>query len=499
MRFMKTRMILLAVFAACLCAIADEPGAGLDIYLVRHAETMGNVTGDYTEENQRTFSPKGLEQVAGIAEKLTPYHFDHIIVSPTYRTRQTILPYLRANGLTAEIWPEIEECCCDVRGNAPPAETIPTGEPIIIEEDEALYFRVRDEDSRMRFAPTTEEHGIAQMKLAGERILKHYGQSGKSVLVVTHSCTGSRIMEVLLGVKPAGRFAPANAAVTHLRQNPDGTVRLLQFNDEPYEQRYFWKLAEDRDPVPGEPLALLLVPRFFAQQNAEGCTVSWRLTDHHRNFVATGQETFMPAAIAEDGVLRIEVPTLSAEYGTTWSLASTLTAGGKAVQKWKFDILFPSYLSLAGTWRIKDGDDPLWVSPRFDDRSWAATKVPGGWEADALPGYDGTAWYRYTFARPDEAIARWGDVPLAIAFGAADDADETYLNGKLIGQSGIFPPDKVTAWDRPRVYEIGPGQLLGTNVLAVRISDWGGGGGIWKGPVAIGPAAELRDMFAIEP
>lgn len=173
-------------------AVAEEPPRGLDVYLVRHAESMGNVTGDYSEENQRTFSPKGLEQVAGIAEKLKTYHFDHILVSPTHRTRQTILPYLKAHGLTAEIWPEVEECCCDLRGNASPARVIPQGDPVIIEEDEALYFRIR-EDGSIRYAPGDDAEGVAQIFKARDEVLKRFGQSGKSVLIVTHSCTGSRI------------------------------------------------------------------------------------------------------------------------------------------------------------------------------------------------------------------------------------------------------------------------------------------------------------------
>jgi hypothetical protein len=32
------------------------------------------------------------------------------------------------------------------------------------------------------------------------------------------------------------------------------------------------------------------------------------------------------------------------------------------------------------------------------------------------------------------------------------------------------------------------------NVLAVQVNDWMGGGGIWKGPVAIGPEATLEKI-----
>ncbi|OQA24237.1 MAG: Histidine phosphatase superfamily (branch 1) [Verrucomicrobia bacterium ADurb.Bin345] len=485
------------LLAAGVGRAADDAPRGLDVYLLRHAESMGNVTGDYSEENQRTFSPKGLEQVAGIVEKLKAHHFDHIMVSPTHRTRQTILPYLKAHGLTAEIWPEVEECCCDLRGNASPARVIPQGDPVIIEEDEALYFRIR-EDGSIRYAPGDDAEGVAQIFKARDEVLKRFGQSGQSVLIVTHSCTGSRIMEALLGIKPAGRFAPANAAVTHLRQETNGVFRLVLFNDEPFEQRYYWKHADGRDALPGRPLRLSLIPRFVAQQSDQEYRVAWRLSDSKRQHVTSGAETFRPAGGSDGEILSIELPTESADYGQMWSLNTRLYSGDKLLHSWQHSILFPSYLSLAGSWKIKDGDEPAWAATDFDDGAWTETLVPGGWEADALPGYDGTAWYRISFSVPDDMRARWGDQPLAVAFGAVDDADETFLNGERIGQSGTFPPEKTTAWDRPRVYEFDSALLSDKNTLAVRVSDWEGGGGVWKGPVAVGPASELKRVTGVE-
>ena len=137
--------ILLAFVTPALAQEKAMETSGLDVYLIRHAETIGNVTGDYSEENQRLFSPKGRKQIKGIVRKLKNYEFDQVIVSPTWRTRQTILPYLRANNITAEIWPEIEECCCGSRGNMDPAENIPFGDEIMISEEEKPYFKLRDE------------------------------------------------------------------------------------------------------------------------------------------------------------------------------------------------------------------------------------------------------------------------------------------------------------------------------------------------------------------
>lgn len=59
-----------------------------------------------------------------------------------------------------------------------------------------------------------------------------------------------------------------------------------------------------------------------------------------------------------------------------------------------------------------------------------------------------------------------------------------------------FPPDEKTAFDALRVYEFDPALIQGENVLAMRVADWMGHGGIWRGPMAIGPVEELRQLSA---
>jgi len=59
----------------------------------------------------------------------------------------------------------------------------------------------------------------------------------------------------------------------------------------------------------------------------------------------------------------------------------------------------------------------------------------------------------------------------------------------------ITNTNKETAYNAPRVYAFDSKLLSATNALAVRVSDWQGNGGIWRGPVAIGPEAELREVM----
>jgi broad specificity phosphatase PhoE len=480
--------VLLATLLLAVTAAAQSPG--LDVYLIRHAETMGNVTLDYSETNQCTFSPKGLTQVAGITEKLKDFSFDAILVSPTWRTRQTILPYLKAHKVTAEIFPEIEECCCDCRGDTAPATDIPLGEKIVISDGDAPHFKLRDTNTIFRLAPATEAEAVAQIRRAGDLIRSRFTRSGKSILIVTHSCSGGRFIENLLGLKPDGRFSPGNAALTHLRQEADGSFRLLMLNDAPFQPQYSWKLSGTNLPMPGRPLTFTLAANHFAQSGGDS-RVAWKLLNAQKQVVQEGSETIAGARDANH-VLDLMVETPGAGFGDVWTLDSSLYSGTNRIRQWTHDFLFPSYESLAGPWRIRSGDDPAWATPGLPDEDWATTLVPRGWEEDALPAYDGTAWYRVHFSLPPEALTRWGNAPLAILMGAIDDADETFLNGRRIGAMGEFPPAKITAWDQPRIYEFDRSLLAETNVLAVRVSDWMGGGGIWKGPVAIGPASELR-------
>jgi broad specificity phosphatase PhoE len=429
--------------------------------------------------------------------KLMDYRFDTIMVSPTWRTRQTILPYLKAHGRTAEIWPEIEECCCDARGDAPPATEIPPGEKIVIGEADSACFKLRDETAAVRFAPTTEAEGLGQMRRACDLIRTRFGGSDKSVLVVTHSCSGTRIIEELLGLKMAGRFPVDNASLTHLRQGDDGSFQLVALNGQPFQAQYVWRPAATEPPRPGNPLTFTLTPRYFVQTGPEPCRVAWRLLNAKQEVVEHGSEEFGNISRDAQRVLDLSVGTDGAALGDVWTFESSAYAGDTMIQQWTNRFLFPSYLPLPAVWRIRSGDDAAWSAVDCPDDSWVQTSVPGGWEKDALPNYDGTAWYRVRFTVPGESTNRWGPVPLAILLGAVDDADEAFLNGRKIGAMGEFPPAQVTAWDQPRVYEFDSSLLTETNVLALRVSDWGGGGGIWKGPVAIGPAAELRTAAEI--
>ncbi len=111
----------------------------------------------------------------------------------------------------------------------------------------------------------------------------------------------------------------------------------------------------------------------------------------------------------------------------------------------------------------------LWAAPELDDAGWTTLAVPGLWEAAGYEGLDGVAWYRTTFELNADEAARG----VRLGLGKIDDSDIAWVNDREIGRTTM-------AYNRPRLYDVPAAALhAGRNVLAVRVEDFGGGGGIW--------------------
>ena len=111
----------------------------------------------------------------------------------------------------------------------------------------------------------------------------------------------------------------------------------------------------------------------------------------------------------------------------------------------------------------------------FDDAKWPVMNQPLGWEQQALGELDGVVWLRKTIdLTPEQSRA---DATLSLT--KIDDDDITYVNNVKVGGTN--------QWDALRKYKIPAGILKpGKNVIAVRVTDNGGGGGIY------GNAADLK-------
>lgn len=149
-------------------------------------------------------------------------------------------------------------------------------------------------------------------------------------------------------------------------------------------------------------------------------------------------------------------------------------------------------LRLEGLWKFSINDSMKWAKADFDDSKWESIKVPSAWEDQGFYGYDGYAWYRTTFTYSKDMRNR----DLYLNLGYIDDVDQVYLNGKLIGFSGTFPPQFATAFEARRRYPI-PEEYLnqqGKNIIAVRVYNHQMAGGILSGDIGISWSNQKPDF-----
>ena len=112
-----------------------------------------------------------------------------------------------------------------------------------------------------------------------------------------------------------------------------------------------------------------------------------------------------------------------------------------------------------------------WAKPGFPAKGWKTMHLPVHWEKAGLPNFDGIVWFRKSFELP----ADWEASDLTLHLGPIDDIDTTFVNGVQVGGKDL--------WLAGRDYKV-PSNVLrrGRNVIAVRILDTGGDGGIYGTP-----------------
>jgi hypothetical protein len=167
-------------------------------------------------------------------------------------------------------------------------------------------------------------------------------------------------------------------------------------------------------------------------------------------------------------------------------------------QQWK------PVMDLRGQWKFELGDDARRAAPDFDDRGWTDIFVPAAWEDEGFPGYDGYAWYRKRFTLPKNAQGRY----LYLHLGAVDDVSEVYVNGRMLGFSGTFPPHLMTAYNVYQQYPV-PAEWLkpgAENIIAVRVYDMQLSGGMIHGRIGLfepadrpAPTLPLEGMWRFDP
>lgn len=130
---------------------------------------------------------------------------------------------------------------------------------------------------------------------------------------------------------------------------------------------------------------------------------------------------------------------------------------------------------------------PLWVATAYDDSSWKTMALPALWEDAALPGFDGAVWFRKKISIP----ASWAGKDLKINLGTIDDDDITYFDGVKMGDT--------KGYGETRSYTVPAAQVKGGEfVLAVRVFDLTGGGGIYGDNKVIALSSATGESISLD-
>ncbi len=113
-------------------------------------------------------------------------------------------------------------------------------------------------------------------------------------------------------------------------------------------------------------------------------------------------------------------------------------------------------------------DVTTWNKPGTNDNAWPIMQLPNLWETQQLGDVDGVVWFRKTVNLSADDAGKAATLELAMI----DDNDETWVNGTKTGSTN--------GYNVKRSYTVAPGVLkAGQNLIAVRVDDTGGYGGIY--------------------
>lgn len=181
--------------------------------------------------------------------------------------------------------------------------------------------------------------------------------------------------------------------------------------------------------------------------------------------------------------LHVAVGLINASWGgttaETWISSETINKDTDFVEQWN-DLRNMEWTNntspekiyinkILGEVPLKDNGLQLGFNQlKFDDSGWKTVQSPMLWEKQGYVALDGVAWYRKSFELTKEQAS--SNMQLSLA--KIDDIDTCWVNGVKVGDSGKSYLE--------RRYKV-PASVLkeGKNVVAVKITDTGGYGGIY--------------------
>ena len=220
------------------------------------------------------------------------------------------------------------------------------------------------------------------------------------------------------------------------------------------------------------------VPISWADRPAQDLTGgSWAPADRQHAGAMSAVAYFFARELRE--TQRVPIGIVNTTWGgsaiETWlsatsqNLPADAGARGFAAERARLDSVRSVLVARFGDLRkdpgMVDGAAP-WAAVELDTAGWGRLRAPAPWESQGYEGVDGVAWYRTVVNLSAEEAAQGA----RLALGAIDDNDVTWVNGVEVGRT--------SGYNLPRRYAVPASALrAGRNVIAVRVADYGGGGG----------------------
>jgi sialate O-acetylesterase len=241
-----------------------------------------------------------------------------------------------------------------------------------------------------------------------------------------------------------------------------------------------------------QEIRIFNVQKRISGEPADECTGKWEVSSPLtvKQFSATAY--FFGKKLFDD--LHVPVGLIESAWGGTpsesWTSSGSLEKAGEFISE--IDAIkksaplqaeYQKWLNTLTKLDVKPAGDDQWKDLSFNDENIPSTDYnDSSWPVMALPTqfekvigeFDGAVWFRKMVDIPHDMAGK----DLILSLGPIDDMDRTYFNGKLIGST-----EASGYWQTERNYEI-PASLVktGANLIAIRVLDTQGGGGIYGTP-----------------
>ena len=206
---------------ANLRTLSDMP---TNVFLIRHAETYGNIEGRFCGHSETELTPRGIEQARALGLRLKSQRFDAAYSSDLSRAHRTAFHALEhhESALEAILDPGLREMHYG-EWESLLGHDIGKHSPDLLRD----FFRCR--------VPAPGGESVQQVRERTAQALRAVvaAHPDQTILVVSHGNAIMAMMAELLRVphESTWSFAVANTSITRLTFSKSGRMTLTGFND----------------------------------------------------------------------------------------------------------------------------------------------------------------------------------------------------------------------------------------------------------------------------